>query len=322
MAGANATYEKILSMNEIERKDFDKLTFPIISNETPFEEGSFTVIINDYSDQIEIKSVGKVRDTEATVVRVIKKEVDFSHKYYIDTGPLIDRELAKRTGIGYYGKNSSIINDKYGSFIFIGYILTDLDIDISNEEIPNKCGDCNLCIKACPTGALEGDYKFNPKKCISYLTQTKEKIPYELRSKMGDKIYGCDTCQLACPKNKNIIIPNHEEFIPKITKGYMDIEEIFNISNKEFKKKYGNMSGAWRGKNILKRNGIIVLGNTKDRKNLKLLLPLLKDPNPMIREYTAWAILNIDYSYGKEVAEKAIKSEVDDLVKLEMKNLL
>ncbi len=95
----------------------------------------------------------------------LKKEVDFSHKYYIDTGPLIDRELAKRAGgIGYYGKNSSIINDKYGSFIFIGYILTDLDIDISNEEIPNKCGDCNLCIKACPTGALEGDYKFNPKK--------------------------------------------------------------------------------------------------------------------------------------------------------------
>ena len=252
----------------------------------------------------------------------IKKEIDFSYKYYIDTGPLIDRELAKRAGIGYYGKNSSIINDKYGSFIFIGYILSDLDINTSNKEIPNKCGACNLCIKACPTGALEGAYKFNPKKCISYLTQTKEKIPYELRSKIGDKIYGCDTCQLACPKNKDIIIPSHVEFIPEQTKGYMDIEEILNISNKEFKNKYGSMSGAWRGKNILKRNAIIVLGNTKDRKNLKLLLPLLKDPNPMIREYTAWAILNIDYSYGKEIVKKAIKLEPEEIVKLEMENLL
>ena len=321
---------------EFEEKDIEKRINPKLT----FQGCKSIIVIamsynNDFNETPDYKLKGRLSKSSwgmdyhkvlqskiENLIIEIKKEVDFSHKYYIDTGPLIDRELAKRTGIGYYGKNSSIINDKYGSFIFIGYILTDLDIDISNEEIPNKCGDCNLCIKACPTGALEGDYKFNPKKCISYLTQTKEKIPYELRSKMGDKIYGCDTCQLACPKNKNIIIPNHEEFIPKITKGYMDIEEIFNISNKEFKKKYGNMSGAWRGKNILKRNGIIVLGNTKDRKNLKLLLPLLKDPNPMIREYTAWAILNIDYSYGKEVAEKAIKSEVDDLVKLEMKNLL
>ncbi len=96
---------------------------------------------------------------------------------------------------------------------------------------------------------------------------------------MGDKIYGCDTCQLTCPKNKNIIIPNHVEFIPEQTKGYMDIEEILNISNKEFKNKYGNMAGgAWRGKNILKRNGIIVLGNTKDRKKFKTATALIKRP--------------------------------------------
>ena len=147
---------------------------------------------------------------------------------------------------------------------------------------------------------MEGPYKFNPKKCISYLTQTKEKIPYELRSKIGDKIYGCDTCQLVCPKNKDITIPKHKEFIPQNTKGYMNIEEILSISNRKFKQKYGSMAGAWRGRNILKRNGIIVLGNNKDVKNLKLLLPLLKDPNSMIREYTAWAILNIDYLHGRK----------------------
>ena len=263
-----------------------------------------------------------LRNKMEELIQEIKKEIDFSYKYYVDTGPLIDRELAKRAGIGYYGKNCSIINDKYGSFIFIGYILTDLDLNISHVETSNKCGDCNLCIKACPTGALEGPYKFNPKKCISYLTQTKKKIPYELRSKIGDKIYGCDTCQLVCPKNKDITIPKHKEFIPQNTKGYMNIEEILSISNRKFKQKYGSMAGAWRGRNILKRNGIIVLGNNKDVKNLKLLLPLLKDPDSMIREYTAWAILNIDYLHGKEVVEKAMEIEVENSTKLEMKNLI
>ena len=256
------------------------------------------------------------------LIKEIRQKTDFSYEYYVDTGPLIDRELAKKAGIGYYGKNSSIINDEYGSFIFIGYILTDLDINISNIEVPNKCGDCDLCIKACPTGALEGSWKFNPKKCVSYLTQTKEKIPYELRSKIGNKIYGCDTCQLACPKNKKIKIPNHWEFIPEQTKAYMNIEELLNISNKEFKRKYGQMAGAWRGKNILKRNAIIVLGNTRDKENLKVLLPLLKDQSPMIREYTAWSILNIDFSYGREVIERTIEIEKEISTKLEMENLI
>lgn len=256
------------------------------------------------------------------LVQEIKREIDFSYAYYVDTGPLIDRELAKKAGMGYYGKNSSIINDKYGSFIFIGYLLTDLDIKINPLKVIEKCGDCQICIKSCPTGALEAPYKFNPKKCISYLTQTRKKIPYELRDKIGNKIYGCDTCQLVCPKNKTIKKSNHTEFIPEITKGYMNIEELLTISNKEFKNKYGHMAGSWRGKNILKRNAIIVLGNTKDRENLRFLVPLLKDSNPMIREYAAWAILNIDFEYGKGVIREVKELEKDTNVKLEMENLI
>ena len=256
------------------------------------------------------------------LIEEIKKFAEFNYKYFVDTGPLIDRELAKKSGIGYYGKNSSIINDEYGSFIFIGYILTDLDIETSPILLEEKCIDCNICIKSCPTGALEGPYRFNPKKCISYLTQTKDRIPYELRSKMGNKIYGCDTCQLVCPRNKDIKKPNYEEFLPKDTKGYMNIEELLSISNKQFKEKYGFMAGSWRGKNILKRNGIIALGNMRDKEKLNLLEPLLKDPNSMTREYTVWAILNIDYEYGKEVIRDILKYEKDENVKLEMERLI
>lgn len=226
------------------------------------------------------------------LIEEIKKVVDFQYKYFVDTGPLVDRELAVKAGVGYYGKNSLVINDDYGSFIFIGYILTDLDLDY-NERIASKCGDCNLCLKACPTGALELPYKINPKKCISYLTQTKDNIPESLRKKMGIKIYGCDTCQLVCPKNKNVRTSQHEEFIPKVTKGYMDLEELLNISNKQFKEKYGHMAGSWRGKNILKRNALIALGNMKKEDNISLILPFLEDDNPLLREYAKWAVENV-----------------------------
>lgn len=226
------------------------------------------------------------------LIEEIKKKVSFEYKYFVDTGPLVDRELAKKSGLGYYGKNCSIINDEYGSFIFIGYILTDLMIEPDNP-IEEKCGDCRLCIDACPTGALEGPYRLNPKRCISYLTQTKDKIAIELREKMGIKIYGCDTCQLVCPKNKEIKKSRNKDFIPKDTKGYMDIEELLNISNREFKKRYGQMAGSWRGKSILKRNAIIALGNMKSMDNIEVLIGELKNPNPMIREYAQWAIVNI-----------------------------
>ncbi|MBU5425862.1 tRNA epoxyqueuosine(34) reductase QueG [Tissierella pigra] len=227
-----------------------------------------------------------------SLVEEIKKKIDFQYKYFVDTGPLIDRELGRKSGIGYYGKNCSIINKEYGSFIFLGYILTNLNLDIS-KEAESECGDCNLCINACPTGALEEPYKLNPKRCISYLTQTKSNIPITLREKMGMKIYGCDTCQLVCPKNKGIKKSNHEEFIPILTKGYMNLEELLTISNKEFKRKYGTMAGSWRGKSILKRNAIIALGNMKRTENIQLLVNLLKDESPEIREYSEWAIVNI-----------------------------
>lgn len=226
------------------------------------------------------------------LIEEIKKIVDFQYKYFVDTGPLVDRELAVKAGIGYYGKNNLVINDDYGSFIFLGYILTDLDLDF-NDKVDNKCGDCNLCLKACPTGAIESPYRINPKKCISYLTQTKNNIPEELRGKMGIKLYGCDTCQLVCPKNKNVKKSTHEEFVPTMTKGYMNLEELLHISNRQFKEKYGHMAGSWRGKNILKRNALIALGNMKREDNLNLILPFLKDENPMIRQYAQWARENI-----------------------------
>lgn len=251
----------------------------------------------------------------------IEKKTEFSYIYFVDTGPLIDRELARKAGVGFYGKNCSVINEKYGSFIFLGYILTDLSLE-KDEVEEEKCGQCELCIKACPTGAIEGPYRINPKKCVSYLTQSKEDIPYDLRTKMGIKVYGCDTCQLVCPKNKGVRKNRGHEFIPNDTKGYLDIVELFQMSNKDFREKYGSMAGSWRGKKILKRNCLVALGNMKDERSLDFLKRVLVDKEPMMRKYAAWAILNINNNIGGNIIKDALKVETDKNVKEEMKKLL
>ena len=290
---------------EFEEEDIDKRINPKLTMENCKSIIVLGISYNvDYDEKPEYPLRGKLSKSSwgidyhvvlkqkiELLIEEIKKQVHFEYKYFVDTGPLIDRELARKAGIGYYGKNCSIINDEYGSFIFLGYILTDLDLEF-REEVSNKCGDCNLCLRACPTGALERPGKFNPKKCISYLTQTKDNIPNSLREKMGIKIYGCDTCQLVCPKNKGVKKSSHKEFIPE-THGYINIEELLSMSNREFKKKYGSMAGSWRGKTILKRNAIIALGNMKREENIHLLIPKLRDSNPIIREYAEWAIVNI-----------------------------
>ncbi len=251
----------------------------------------------------------------------VSKVTDFKYTICVDTSPLIDRQIAKRAGIGWFGKSCSIINDDFGSYIFLGYLLTDLELEEDNK-LEEKCGDCRLCIDACPAGAIQEGYIINTKRCISYLTQTKDRIPYELREKMGKKIYGCDTCQQVCPKNREIQKGSTEEFIPKRTNGIVDIEEILTISNKEFNKKYGTMSGAWRGKNVLKRNAIIALANIGDRDCIGLLKEALNDESPMIREYAAWALIKIDNEEGTKLVQERLFKERNLEVSEEMEGLI
>ena len=253
------------------------------------------------------------------LIEEIKKITPVEYKIGVDTTPMIDRELAKQSGIGWYGKNSLIINDKMGSFIFLGYILTNLQIE-SDKPIAEKCGTCNICIRSCPVGAIKADYKLNAKRCISYLTQTKRDIPYDLRDKMKDKVYGCDTCQIVCPKNKDTI---DNANTAKNTDGleFLDIREIFSLSNREFKQKYGDTAISWRGKNGIKRNCIIALGNSRDVSNLDLLQNGLEDDSEMIRKYSMWAILKIDLTLGIVMLNKHRLIEKDLSVIEEIRRL-
>ena len=243
---------------------------------------------------------------EKLACEIKKKDHSFEYKIGVDTTPLLDRELARKAGVGWYGKNSNIINDKYGSFIFLGYIINNLKLE-EDRPLEEKCGDCDICIRSCPVGAIKPNYELDARRCISYLTQTKKDIPYRLREKMGDKLYGCDTCQLVCPKNLNIIKKARE----KDDRKYINIEELFDMSNRKFKEKYGSLAFSWRGKNVIKRNGIIALGNKKDLKDISLLTRGLKDESLMIRKYSAWSLLKQEGQRGLEILEDHIKHELD-----------
>ena len=186
------------------------------------------------------------------------KDNNFKYEVFADNGPLVDRYLAYLSGIGYYGINNNIITDKYGSYVFIGYIVNNYELKPDNP-IDKTCLKCNKCVNYCPGNAHEGDYKMDPKKCVSFITQKKEELTSEEIEKMkkNKSVFGCDVCQVVCPHNNDICESNIEEFTTNLITS-LNEEEINSISNKEFKRRYKDRAFSWRGRNIIKRNMDIV----------------------------------------------------------------
>lgn len=176
-----------------------------------------------------------------------------------DTGEYNERFFAFNSGLGKKGYNSLIINDVYGSYGFLALIFTDIEFE---EVITPKedCSNCGLCIKHCPSGAISKD-GINFNLCISYLTQKKQLAEHEEKLlKNQSKVYGCDVCQFICPENKNKKYSNIEDFNIDLLYN-IDLDNVLNLSNKEFKRIYGNRNFSWRGKNIIKRNILILNDN-------------------------------------------------------------
>ena len=182
------------------------------------------------------------------------KNAGFEYKAFVDNGPLVDRYLAYLAGLGYFGVNSHIITDKYGSYVFIGYIINNYAFE-TDKPLDRTCVQCGACIRSCPGCAILGDFNINPLLCRSYITQKKGELTQQdieiLRK--SPLVYGCDICQDVCPHNAAVANTPIREFTENI-KSNIEYKELQEITNKEFMRRYKVRAFSWRGKNILLRN--------------------------------------------------------------------
>src|SRR5215472_7041812 len=191
---------------------------------------------------------------------------DFQTRCYVDTGPLVERVYAKYSGIGWIGKNTCILNQKIGSWLFLGVILTSLDLT-PDRPAPDRCGTCTRCLDACPTNAFVAPYQLDSNKCISYLTIEKRgAIPEDLRDGMGRHAFGCDICQDVCPWNRKAPATGAPEFRARGGLVNPALEWLAGLNSDEFRKAFRGSPVRRTKVSGLRRNAVIAMGNSKDRK--------------------------------------------------------
>ena len=226
---------------------------------------------------------------------------DFEYKGMVDTGALVDTAVAQRAGIGFIGKNGLVISKEFGSYMFLGELITNLDIE-PDQPVDYGCGDCNRCVTACPTSCLIGDGSMNAKRCLSFQTQDKGVMDLEFRKKIKTVIYGCDICQICCPYNKGLDNPLATEIDPDLS--HPELLPFLELSNGQFKEKFGHVAGSWRGKNILQRNAIIALANANDRYAIPKMLEIIdKGQNPIHVATAIWALGQLAREVHPEMIE-------------------
>lgn len=240
----------------------------------------------------------------------------------VDTGELVDRAVAERAGIGFSGKNCSIISEEHGSYLYLGELITDQYFPPDNP-VEELCGSCNKCLEACPTDALVEPGVIDAKRCISFITQTKTLIPEDFRYALGNRLYGCDTCQQVCPYNRKKHATQHSELQPDPEQVKPLLIPLLSLSNREFKTRFGSLSGAWRGKKPIQRNAVCALVHYQDRTALDALRLMAEtDPREDMRALAVWAIGRISGPEAKVYIEDRLSNDPAEDVQTEGIRLL
>jgi epoxyqueuosine reductase len=246
---------------------------------------------DDYHDVMD----AMLRELHRRIARDAGREV--LGKPYVDTGPLLERDLARRAGLGWFGKNTNLLNPDRGSFFFLGALVLDLDLAVDAPFEADRCGTCTRCIEACPTQAITAPRELDARRCISYLTiELREEIPVELREGVGDRIYGCDVCQSVCPWNARFSqeLPEDSPFKPREVLAAKDARqlarELLAMTQEEFSVAFRNSPMKRAKLRGLKRNAAVVLGNADTGDDLDVLTVALADSEAQVREHAAWAL--------------------------------
>jgi epoxyqueuosine reductase len=214
--------------------------------------------------------------------------------WYVDTGPVLERDLAQRAGIGFIGKHTNVISRRLGNWMFLSEILTTLELEPDSSE-KNRCGSCSRCLSACPTGAIRAPFQLDARLCISYLTiELKGSIPIELRPAIGNRIFGCDDCLAACPWNRFARAGRvmQEHGIAELNTP--DLLELLALDEPAFKKRFAGTPLLRTKRRGLLRNVCVALGNIGDESALPALRNACEDPETLIAEHAHWAVEHIE----------------------------
>jgi len=291
---------------------------------------------DDYHELIKAKlqqfSVWLRAYTKATLGKELETRL------FVDTGRMVDRAVAQRAGLGWYGKNTNILTKGWGSWLFLAEIVTNLPL-VADEPIKTNCGSCEICLHACPTGALPNPYELDTPRCISFLTiELRGSIPIELRPLMGNLIFGCDICQEVCPVNKIAekrlqyqekkagpaerslpVFQGHEAFQPRAQVGTTpELIPLLSLTEEEFRERFRRSPIKRTKRRGLLRNVCVALGNSGDQRAVPALIRALSDEEALVRGHAAWALGRLGGVQALQALQAAQMSEINEEVQNEI----
>ncbi|MGH7546314.1 MAG: tRNA epoxyqueuosine(34) reductase QueG [Gemmatimonadota bacterium] len=243
-------------------------------------------------------------------------------KCYVDYGPVLERDLAQRAGLGWIGKNTVLIHPEIGSYLFLGEIFTDLALEPDPPFTADRCGTCTRCIEACPTGAIRGPRELDARLCISYLTiELHGPIPRELRALIGNRVFGCDICQEVCPWNRYVPETSEERFKPREVPG-PELVELMGLTEEAFERRFAGSAITRAKRGGLLRNVAVALGNWGSDEAVPALRRALDDADPLVRGHAAWALGRIGAAEAWGALALRLRVENDDWVQEELAEAL
>jgi epoxyqueuosine reductase len=258
----------------------------------------------DYHDVV----LSKARAVAAAIVALRPGAVT---RVYVDTGPVFDREWAAEARLGWFGRNTNLLNRYYGSYFFLAEILTDLEFDGPAEPYRDHCGSCRKCLDLCPTGALTEGYRLEPRLCISYLTiEHRGAIPHAMRPRLDNWVFGCDVCQEVCPWNDDATAtaPVNDELMPSLA-------NLMALDDDGFRHQFGKSAIKRTKRRGLLRNAAIALGNSGNPAAVPVLArSLAGEREALVRAHAAWALGRLGGSAARDALEHARRRDPDDSV--------
>jgi epoxyqueuosine reductase len=215
------------------------------------------------------------------------------YRVLVDANQHVDREAAARAGVGFYGKNTLLITRRHGSWVVLGTLVTDVEIE-PTPPLPTDCGSCTLCIEACPTNALDEPGTLDATKCLSYWTQSPQPIPEEYRVPLEAQVYGCDICQDVCPWNRGIERRRADEPLPAGAEPTVSLVEWLEADGEELRRRYDRLYVPRNDPRYLRRNALVALGNTGGPEHAETLAAYAEGDDELLRDHAAWALRRLE----------------------------